>query len=529
MVRPGQPGIQNYFGGQKGSGGQPEAEKRSDDDSRKGRFGWCEFEKNHIPYIFRSPGQEKYTSVRMVERKLLDKFLRILPSELYNNSCYCIKSYYITDVESKLLNEINLKHTDCHFGKEAFTSKDMVVKLSDGKEFYRFLDLCYKKLVLKKSNATDRCGFFRINGESVVPYTMKEGVKYVPLFYFEGETDHLELRSDKVDGWDLAYLKFCCKVQGVRDELFADEICRVVALDEIRGHFPAGTTFEDYWPAKGSIEPVNSAQRVSAGNWTQKPAQPAAAPTPSQQQANGTSNAAATNSAGGRQRPSAAINSSAHPHASQASSAVHAVAGGDGGSLPSPASPATAAESSCRPTGTTAAAAAQQLQQQQRQQQLQQQQQQQQRAAAAAAQQQDKAFPGKMTQVKEFPYERNSTQAPYKLQKALIDQKIVPCINVRPFVFRDLMMTLPDFVTHFYPELSIEKARNMLQDILKVVLYKGNSGHQEVLRNEKKCNRYDPVPLVLVKDIMNYMPQMKYMFNSMATTGGSAAGAPSDP
>ena len=93
----------------------------------------------------------------------------------------------------------------------------------------------------------------------------------------------------------------------------------MVALDEIRGHFPAGTTFEDYWPAKGSIEPVNSAQRVSAGNWTQKPAQPAAAaaPTPSQQQANGTSNAAATNSAGGRQQPSAAINSSAHPHASQ--------------------------------------------------------------------------------------------------------------------------------------------------------------------------------------------------------------------
>ena len=58
-----------------------------------------------------------------------------------------------------------------------------------------------------------RCGFFRINGESVVPYTMKEGVKYVPLFYFEGETDHLKLKSDKVDGWDLAYLKFCCKVQ----------------------------------------------------------------------------------------------------------------------------------------------------------------------------------------------------------------------------------------------------------------------------------------------------------------------------
>lgn len=137
--------------------------------------------------------------------------------------------------------------------------------------YFRFLDLCYKKLVLKKSNASDKCGFFRINRESVVPYTVKDTIKYVPLFYFEGETDHLKLKSDSVDSWDLAYLKFCCKVQGIRNELFAADTCRVVALEEIKGHFPSGTTFEDYWPAKGSIEPVHHSQRVSAGNWTQKP------------------------------------------------------------------------------------------------------------------------------------------------------------------------------------------------------------------------------------------------------------------
>ena len=45
-----------------------------------------------------------------------------------------------------------------------------------------------------------------------MPYTVKEGTKYVPLFYFEGETDHLKLKSETVNGWDLAYLKFCCKV-----------------------------------------------------------------------------------------------------------------------------------------------------------------------------------------------------------------------------------------------------------------------------------------------------------------------------
>ena len=240
-----------------------------DEESKKGRFGWFDIETVFLPMIFRY-GTEKFTSVRMVERKLLNRFLQVLPPEV--NNCTCIRSYYITDAESKLLNEINLKHTDCAFGKEAFTSKDLVVRLKDAKEFYKFLDLCHKKLVLKKSNASDRCGFFRINGESVVPYTMKEGIKYVPLFYFEGETEHLKLKSEKVDGWDLAYLKFCCKVQGIRNELFANDVCKVVALDEIKSHFPGGTTFEDYWPAKGSIEPVQSRHGVCAGNWTQKPA-----------------------------------------------------------------------------------------------------------------------------------------------------------------------------------------------------------------------------------------------------------------
>ena len=58
----------------------------------------------------------------------------------------------------------------------------------------------------------------------------------------------------------------------------------------------------------------------------------------------------------------------------------------------------------------------------------------------------------------------------------------------------------------------------MLQDILKIVLYKGNTGHQDILRQEGKCQLYDPVPLVLVKDIMTYMPQIKYMFASMTTS-----------
>ena len=71
----------------------------------------------------------------------------------------------------------------------------------------------------------------------------------------------------------MSHVCFHHQVQGIRNELFSNEICSVVALEEIKGHFPAGTTFEDYWPAKGSIEALpNTRASAGAGNWTQKPA-----------------------------------------------------------------------------------------------------------------------------------------------------------------------------------------------------------------------------------------------------------------
>ena len=96
-----------------------------DEESKKGRFGWFEIEKTYLPFIYRY-GSDKYTSVRMVERRLLNRYLTVLPQD--GNACTCIRSYYITDAESKLLNEINMKHQDCIYGKEAFTSKDLVVR-----------------------------------------------------------------------------------------------------------------------------------------------------------------------------------------------------------------------------------------------------------------------------------------------------------------------------------------------------------------------------------------------------------------
>lgn len=223
----------------------------------------------HLPCILRHP-EEKYCAVRMVENKLLSKYLNYLHADIY--SCTCIHSFYITEAEAKLLNEINNKHCEMQFGRESFTTKDLVVKLKDANEFYTFLDVCYSKLLHNGIDNKEKCGFIRINNESVVPYTVKNKEKFVPLFYFEGETDNLKLKAEKLENWDLAYLKFCCKVQGIRNELFASETCSVISLSDIKSYFPSGTMFEDYWPSK-VVDSQLLYQKGSgnAGSWIKAP------------------------------------------------------------------------------------------------------------------------------------------------------------------------------------------------------------------------------------------------------------------
>ncbi|XP_035792431.1 uncharacterized transmembrane protein DDB_G0289901-like [Anopheles albimanus] len=248
-------------------GGNPEV---CDEESQKGHFGWETFpNKTYIPYILRE--QERYCSVRMLETRLLGKYLNYLHQDIY--TCTCVKSYFITEAESKLLNEINAKHSDMYFGREMFTMNDGVVRLTDAHKFYRFLDVCYHKLMMGCSTPNDKCGFIRINKESVVPYTVRDGQKMVPLFYFEGETDNLRLKADNLSGWDLSYLKFCCKVQGIRNELFASDSVAVISLTDIKGYFPPGTEFEDYWPSKVVDSQLLSGSKSNTTvHWTRQPA-----------------------------------------------------------------------------------------------------------------------------------------------------------------------------------------------------------------------------------------------------------------
>lgn len=46
-----------------------------------------------------------------------------------------------------------------------------------------------------------------------------------------------------LEGWELAYLKVCCKVQGVRKDLIAGNTLQIVKVSDLRSYFPRRTVF----------------------------------------------------------------------------------------------------------------------------------------------------------------------------------------------------------------------------------------------------------------------------------------------
>ncbi|XP_046966867.1 uncharacterized protein LOC124534867 [Vanessa cardui] len=563
----GQMGILNFLTRKPGTQ-QTTAEQRPTSDDKKtpapdeaswkGHFGWDMLGKCHIPYIYRSG--EKYVAVRMVEIKLLNKYLNYLHADIY--SCTCIRSYYITEIEARLLNEINNRHCDGQFGREPFTQKDLVVRLSDAYEFYNFLDVCYNKLLRGTTNNKDKCGFIRINKESVVPYTVRDGQKFVPLFYFEGETDNLKLKADQLKGWDLSYLKFCCKVQGIRNELFASETCSVISLTDIKSYFPPGTEFEEYWPNKV----VDSQLLISAkgsvsggGQWTRAPPAPppgAVSGVVGSGVSLGVSNVSASRGRRPTQRHSAASSAMQMPHAGISAAAVQALA--NGWNLPGALTQAQTqqvirlaqaqvaqAQAAARYNSAAIAAAAvampQHRSQHNRNVQFP-------NSAITMAMGQQPPPPlvrstantttmnvppqvtgtmnghstshsidtrKRLTPIPDISISGNHT--PYKVQKAVVENTMVPCINAKPYQYSELLMTLPDLASHFFPRVSLTTCRAML-DALGLTLFRPNTTQLQVLRNSGKCKSAaageNGMALVQIRDVMQHMLQFKYMMRS---------------
>lgn len=548
-VNSGQGGILNYLTRKTVPEPLPESKSTPvDDASWKGHFGWEVIGKCHVPYIYRYG--EKWVCVRMAETKLLCKHLAALHPELY--SCTYIRSFYVNELEARLLNEINSRHCDYQFGRDAFTVRDLIVRLSETIQFFHFLEMCYNR-VFRGIPTKDKCGFIRINKESVVPYTVRDGQKYVPLFYFEGETDNLKQKSDQLKGWDLVYLKFCCKVQGIRNELFASETCSVISLTDIKSYFPVGTHFEEYWPNKIAdthllINPKKSGQNpASGGQWTRAPSAP---PSVASSNNGHTMHPANTTISTSRSRRTNNNTNSRQAATNQAAltATVHALSSG----WPLPSLPSQLTQQQTQVLRLAQAQVQAQAvvrynlgmshrstQQQQQQQQQQQRTLQQQYTNGALnglsitqqPQQPPPLLRNNMSSMNGHSEAGRSTKrlsaipeialtgnvSPYKVQKALVEKMMVPCINWKPYLYQELLMTIPDLATHYFPRVPLADVRAML-DALGITLYRPNSTQLQVLRAAGKCkSASEGVALIHVGDVMSHMPQFLYMQHAHET------------
>lgn len=187
----GQPGKQ----GSTGDATQKEKEKAPqedsiDFDSIRGVFGWATVDGINVPYIIRK--YRKFVAVRIVEKKILSKYPNSFPDELGKKEP--LISYFVTEAEANLLNEINTVHCSFEYGHQPFTTKDLIVDLVEFEEFYNLVKKTFPEDVLatmtghsnlagvddKKVELSKVCGWIQINN-TVTPYIIRPAGKFVPL------------------------------------------------------------------------------------------------------------------------------------------------------------------------------------------------------------------------------------------------------------------------------------------------------------------------------------------------------------
>lgn len=80
----------------------------------------------------------------------------------------------------------------------------------------------------------EKFGFLRMNIGSIVLYCTIDDQKHVPLLFFD---EALEILIDdyfKIENWNLAYIKFCCIVENIRNDIITSKSYLVTRLSVIR-------------------------------------------------------------------------------------------------------------------------------------------------------------------------------------------------------------------------------------------------------------------------------------------------------
>ena len=184
------------------------SEDAIDYHSVRGVFGWATLDDINIPYIIRK--YRKFVAVRIVEKKVLNKYPNSFPDELGRKEP--LVSYFITEAEATLLNEINTIHCGFEYGNQPFTTKDLIVDLVEFEDFYRLVKKTFPEEVLATITAEENnrsskdnkniqlsktCGWMQINN-TVTPYIVRSSGKFVPLSVIQYAAQLLT--KDQVEG-----------------------------------------------------------------------------------------------------------------------------------------------------------------------------------------------------------------------------------------------------------------------------------------------------------------------------------------
>ena len=213
-----------------GNKGDANIETQPDFQSIKGVFGWTVIDKINIPYILRSDKQ--FVSVRIVEMKLLSRYPNSYPDDLGKQAP--LTSFFITANEAKLLNEINLQHCAGEYGKKEFSTKDLIVLLSDFINFYNLVKKTFPDAAVARQEAAETAGWLQIKN-TVTPYVKRQENKFVPLSVIKYAAGLLT--NESVSGLpptkrECDLLNQACKTAGV-EFVFSDSTTRLINIKDI--------------------------------------------------------------------------------------------------------------------------------------------------------------------------------------------------------------------------------------------------------------------------------------------------------
>lgn len=194
--------------------------KAIDTPSFKGSFGWERLgsELDCVPVIMRT-NETRYCPTRIVEQEIIKKYASLPPSVF---TCITLKSFYLTTVEARLLNEINIQHCDRRYGSDFFTSKDVIISAEDIKGLVRYLNIARDIFSNKLHNHSSLYGLIKLTTDPLypdntilVPYITKnyngQRIRFIPAKLVESfvAASHATIKGTPND-WDIMYFKLLC-------------------------------------------------------------------------------------------------------------------------------------------------------------------------------------------------------------------------------------------------------------------------------------------------------------------------------